>query len=91
MQEFGVCSNCPRDRAAEEISLGRSNQVDILLVLLRCAFRQMEFQLIAVLEHFVDDQGVLTNDWYASILTASPESRSPSIASFKPSNAWYMA
>ena len=61
MQELGVCSNCPRDRAAKEIDLWRRDIVDVLLVFLCCTFRQMEFQLVAVLERFVDDQGILTN------------------------------
>ena len=62
MQKLGVCSDCPRDRATEEIALGRRYFVDVLLVFLGCAFRQMELQFVAVLERFVDNQGILADD-----------------------------
>ena len=62
MQEFGVRSDRPRDRATEEVGLGRSDLVNVLLVFLGCALRQRKLQLIAVFKRFVDDQGVLADD-----------------------------
>ena len=59
MQELGVCSNCPRDRATEEIVLRLCDLVDIFFVNLGCTLRQMKFQCVAVLERFVDDQSIL--------------------------------
>lgn len=55
MQEFGVCPDGPRDGPAEEITLGHRNLVDVLLVLLCRAFRQMEFEYVAVSERLVEN------------------------------------
>ena len=48
MEELGVGPDRPRDRATEEVGLGRRDLVDVLLVLLGGALRQVELQFVAV-------------------------------------------
>ena len=48
-------SDGPRHGTAEEIALGRRNFIEVFFVFLGRTFRQMKFQLIGVLERFVDN------------------------------------